>query len=51
LVSFTAQNTSLYALLAFKISIDKSAAIFMGFAFMLFDFLLSEPSVFFPCSL
>jgi hypothetical protein len=34
LFSFSAQKTSLHALLAFKVSVEKSAVILMGFTFV-----------------
>jgi hypothetical protein len=42
LFSFSAQNTSLHAILAFKVSIAKSAIILLGLP-MLFDFSLLQP--------
>jgi hypothetical protein len=37
LLSFSARNTSLHALLDFKISIEKSAVILMGYLYMFFS--------------
>jgi hypothetical protein len=41
LFSFSAQKTSLHALLAFKVSIEKSGVIFDGFTFVYYLFFLS----------
>jgi hypothetical protein len=41
LFSFSAQNTSLHALLAFKVSVEKSAMILMGLSFYVFFFSLT----------
>jgi hypothetical protein len=49
LFSFRTQNSSLLALLAFKISVEKSAVILMDLP-LYFVFSLSWPSIFFLCS-
>jgi hypothetical protein len=47
LFSSSAQKTSLHALLAFNVSVEKSAVILMGLLCMLFVFSLLQPSIFF----
>jgi hypothetical protein len=53
IVSVSAQNTLLHALLAFKVSVEKYAVILMGlpYLYILFDFSLLQAPKFFPCSL
>jgi hypothetical protein len=51
LFSFSAQNTSLHVLLAFKISVEKSAMILMGLPLYVIWFSLLQPSIFFFYSL
>jgi hypothetical protein len=47
LFSFSTQSTSFNSLLAFKLSVEKSAVILMGLHYMFFIFYLSQPSKFF----
>jgi hypothetical protein len=47
LFSFIDQKTSLHALLALKVSMEKSAVIWMGLLCMSFVFSLLQPSIFF----
>jgi hypothetical protein len=51
LVSFNSQNTSLHALLAFKVSVEKSATILMGLPLYVICFSLLKPLIFFICFL
>jgi hypothetical protein len=51
LFSFSAQNTSLHVLLAFKVSVEKSAMILMGLPLYVIWFSLLQPSIFFFYSL
>jgi hypothetical protein len=51
LFSFSAQNTSLHALLAFKVSIEKSVLFWWVYLYILFVFSLLQPSIFFLWSL
>jgi hypothetical protein len=47
LFSFSAQKTSLHALLDFKVSIEKSAVILMSLPLYVIYFSLLQPSIFF----
>jgi hypothetical protein len=46
LFSFNAQKTSFHALLAFKISIEKSAVMLIGLLLYVIFFSLLQPSIF-----
>jgi hypothetical protein len=47
LLSFSARNTSSHDLLAFKVSVEKSAVILMGLPLYGIFFSLLQPSIFF----